>query len=55
MGFDQNQGARPSLRRFLHTNSMKECIMDTGGILFLVLIFAAAGVFAATLAYYSRG
>jgi hypothetical protein len=34
---------------------MKECIMDTGGILFLVLIFAAAGVFAATLAYYSRG
>jgi hypothetical protein len=34
---------------------MKECIMDTGEILFLVLIFAAAGIFAATLAYYSRG
>ena len=29
--------------------------MDTGEILFLVLVFAAAGVFAATLAYYSRG
>jgi hypothetical protein len=34
---------------------MKECIMDTGGIMFLVLVFAAASVFAATLAYYSRG
>jgi hypothetical protein len=29
--------------------------MDTGGIMFLVLVFAAASVFAATLAYYSRG
>ena len=29
--------------------------MDTGGIMFLVLVFAAAGVFAATLAFYSRG
>jgi hypothetical protein len=29
--------------------------MDTGGILFLVLVLAAASVFAATLAYYSRG
>ena len=29
--------------------------MDTGGIMFLVLVFAAAGIFAATLAYYSRG
>ena len=29
--------------------------MDTGGIVFLVLVFAAAGVFAATLDYYSRG
>ena len=29
--------------------------MSTGGILFLILIIAATGVFAATLAYYSRG
>lgn len=29
--------------------------MDTGEILFLVLVLAAVGVFAATLAYYSRG
>jgi hypothetical protein len=29
--------------------------MGTGGIFFLVLVLAAAGVFAATLAYYSRG
>ena len=29
--------------------------MDTGEILFLVLVLAAAGVFAATLAYYSCG
>jgi hypothetical protein len=29
--------------------------MNTGEILFLVLILGAAGVFAATLAYYSRG
>ena len=29
--------------------------MSTGEILFLVLILAAAGAFAATLAYYSRG
>jgi hypothetical protein len=28
--------------------------MDTGEILFLVLILAAASAFAATLAYYSR-
>jgi hypothetical protein len=34
---------------------MKERIMGTGEILFLVLVLAAAGVFAATLAYYSRG
>jgi len=33
---------------------MKECIMGTGGILFLVLVLAAAE-FAATLAYYSQG
>ena len=29
--------------------------MTTGEILFLILIIAAAAVFAATLAYYSRG
>jgi hypothetical protein len=29
--------------------------MGTGEILFLVLVLAAASVFAATLAYYSRG
>jgi hypothetical protein len=29
--------------------------MSTGEILFLVLILAAAGAFATTLAYYSRG
>jgi len=29
--------------------------MDIGEILFLILTLAAAGVFAATLAYYSRG
>jgi hypothetical protein len=29
--------------------------MGMGEILFLVLVLAAAGVFAATLAYYSRG
>jgi hypothetical protein len=29
--------------------------MGTGEILFLILILAASGVFAATLAYYSRG
>ena len=29
--------------------------MSTGEILFLVLVVAAAGAFAATLAYYSRG
>jgi len=29
--------------------------MSTGEILFLILTIAAAGVFAATLAYYSRG
>jgi hypothetical protein len=29
--------------------------MGTGEILFLILILAAATVFAATLAYYSRG
>lgn len=29
--------------------------MSTFDILFLVLVLAAAGVFAATLAYYSRG
>jgi len=34
---------------------MKGWIMGTGEILFLVLVLAAAGVFAATLAYYSRG
>ena len=29
--------------------------MGTGEILFLILILGASGVFAATLAYYSRG
>ena len=29
--------------------------MDIGEILFLILTLAAAGVFAAMLAYYSRG
>ncbi len=29
--------------------------MNTVDILFLVLVIAAAGIFAATLAYYSRG
>lgn len=30
-------------------------MLTTGEILFLILVLAAAGVFAATLAYYSRG
>jgi hypothetical protein len=34
---------------------MKERTMGNGGILFLVLVLAAASVFAGTLAYYSRG
>jgi hypothetical protein len=29
--------------------------MSTSGILFLILVLAAAGVFAGVLAYYSRG
>ena len=30
-------------------------VMTTGGILFLILVLAATGVFAGVLAYYSRG
>jgi len=29
--------------------------MTTGGILFLILVLVATGVFAGVLAYYSRG
>jgi hypothetical protein len=36
------------------SNSGKGCIMGTGEILFLVLVLAAASVFAVTLAYYSK-
>jgi hypothetical protein len=31
------------------------CVMTTGGILFLILVLAATGIFAGVLAYYSRG
>jgi hypothetical protein len=30
-------------------------VMTTGGILFLILVLAATGIFAGVLAYYSRG
>jgi hypothetical protein len=34
---------------------MGSCSVSAGEILFLVLILGATAVFAATLAYYSRG